>query len=338
MRPRVMSLGLAACALSCAGVRGSSQPPPDYRKYLVVETAAGSTPSIVRPTSDGPLSGLGPRRMLTTDEARRYMVALINVDRAAYGLPAVELDEGAPSRAGQAHADDMATHGYLGHWGTDGSIPEQRFTDEGGADMVLENASCFIDEHERTLDRAPLIDPKNVERAEQMFFDEPPGHDGHRLNILKPWHTHVGIGVAQPVASATEIPVPCFTQEFIDAYGDYAALPHHARVGDALHVEGVLHAPAMIAGVGLARVAAPSLISPADANQRRSYQVPEPYQLYWPSGFKTPIPLRVDGAHFAIDVPLSDGGRPGTYELSVWAKMAGSRDFVMVGLRTIRVD
>ena len=69
----------------------------------------------------------------------------------------MELDEGAPTRAGQAHAEDMATHGFLGHWGTDGSTPEQRHTEAGGADMVLENASCFVDEHARTLDKHPTI-------------------------------------------------------------------------------------------------------------------------------------------------------------------------------------
>jgi hypothetical protein len=275
---------------------------------------------------------------MTIAEARRYMVLLINNDRATAGLAPVELDEGAPTTAGQAHAEDMATHGFLGHWGTDGSVPEQRLTDAGGADMVLENASCFIDEAERALDAEPMIDPKNVEKAEEMFFNEAPGHDGHRKNILKPWHRKVGVGVAQPVATATEIPVPCFAQEFIDDYGTYAAIPKSLHPGDTLHVEGSMHSPATIAGVGLARVDLPAPLTIEEANKRRSYPVPEPYQLFWPAGYKTPIPLDVDGVDFSIDVPVSDAGKHGLYELSIWAKMPGTKDFVMVGLRTLRVE
>jgi uncharacterized protein YkwD len=284
-----------------------------------------------------PVAPAAPHDGLTPSQARRYMVQLINRDRASLGLAPVVLDEAVPTRAGQAHAEDMAAHGYLGHWGTDGSVPEQRFTAAGGTDMVLENASCFTDERPRTLDHAPRIDPRTVEQTEDMFFHETPPHDGHRKNILKPWHKVVGIGVAQPVATAVEIPVPCFAQEFVDPYGTYAPAPRDARVGDVLHVAGTIAAPATFAGVGLARTDAPRPLAVPDLNQRRSYPVPAPYQMYWPPGFETPIPVRVTGAEFAVDLPLSDRGQPGLYELSVWATLPGSSDFVMVSLRTIQV-
>jgi len=60
--------------------------------------------------------------------------------------------------------------------------------------------------------------------------------------------------------------------------------------------------------------------------------------MYWPAGFKTPIPVAVHGEKFSIDVPLSDHGEPGLYEVSVWGKLPGSPDFVMLGLRTILVE
>jgi hypothetical protein len=276
--------------------------------------------------------------MLTVAQARRYMVQLINRDRASEGLAPVELDDGPATRAGQAHADDMAKNGYLGHWGSDGSVPEQRFAEAGGADMVLENSSCFTDEKARTLDKSPRIDPRNVEQAEDMFFHETPPHDGHRRNILKPWHKRVGIGIAQPVATPTEIPVPCFAQEFVDPYGSYGSIPKRMRVGDMLHVRGTVAAPATFAGVGLARVDGPKPIPVAELNRRRSYPVPAPYQMYWPPGFQTPIPVKVSpGGRFEIDVPVSDGGKAGMYELSVWANVSGSPDLVMVSLRTLQV-
>jgi hypothetical protein len=264
------------------------------------------------------------------------MLDLVNRDRASMGLAPVVLDDGAATHAGQAHADDMAKNGYLGHWGTDGSVPEQRFTEAGGSDMVLENASCFTDEKARPLDRAPRIDPKNVELAEDMFFHETPPHDGHRRNILKPWHKKLGIGVAQPVATPVEIPAPCFAQEFVDSYGTYAPAPRKLRIGDILHVEGTIATPATFAGVGLARADGPKPLLVSELNRRRSYPVPTPYQMYWPPGYQTPIAVKVSGRNFSIDVPVSDAGKPGMYELSVWASIPGADDLVMVSLRTMQ--
>jgi hypothetical protein len=203
--------------------------------------------------------------------------------------------------------------------------------------MVLENASCFVDEATRALDPNAKIDPVNVEKAEAMFFNEEPPHDGHRRNILNPRHRKVGIGIAQPVATPTEIPVPCFAQEFTDPYGTYAAVPKQMRSGDTLHLEGTILAPASVGGIGVARVDAPRAISAKDANsaKRRAYPVPTPTTLYWPPGYKTPIPLQVSGSKFAIDVPIADGA--GLYEVSVWARFPSAKDPVMVGLRTIVV-
>jgi hypothetical protein len=274
---------------------------------------------------------------MTVADARRYMVELINNDRSSMGLSPVTLDEGAPTRAGQAHAEDMAQNGYLGHWGTDGSVPEERFTAAGGADMVLENASCFTDEQHRSLDGNALIDPAQIEKTESMFFHEVPPNDGHRRNILKPWHKKVGVGIAQPRATPTEIPVPCIAQEFTDDYGDYGSAPKVAHLGERLHVAGKMFAPAKPVGVGLARVDLPHPLTPSAANARRSYPVPQPYQMYWGAGYVTPIPLVVKGEEFAIDVPIGDKQKPGLYELSIWAKLPESPDFQIVSLRTIRV-
>jgi len=293
------------------------------------------------PSATGAVVGQGQPsgRLLDLGQARRYMVQLINRDRATQGLPPVELDEGPPTTSGQRHADDMAGLGYLGHWGSDGSVPEQRLTESGGGgDMVLENASCFTDEKRRTLDKAPMILASAIESAEGMFFNERPPNDGHRKNILRPLHKRVGIGVSQPVATATEIPVPCFSQEFIDPYGSYAPLPKTAHVGDVLAVQGRGLSPAQVTGVGLARVDLPRPLSVAEANRRRSYLVPAPYQVYWTAGFVSPIPLTVTGDGFSIKVPLSDHGSPGLYEVSVWAKLPGVSEMTMVGLRTLVVQ
>jgi uncharacterized protein YkwD len=328
---RLLAAWLATLLGGCGGATGGAQSP--ISTGATAPTAA-SPDAAQPPSSPGPAP---PRRGLSLVEARRLMVQLINRDRASMGLAPVELEEGAATRAGQAHAEDMAAHGYLAHWGTDGSVPEQRFTEAGGVDMVMENVSCFGDGRSRALDGSARIDPGDVEHAEDMFFHERPPNDGHRQNILKPWHAKVGIGIAQPVRTPTEIPVPCIAQEFVDSFGSYAPAPGTLRTGDVVHVEGSVKAPATFAGVGLARIDAPKPLSASALNGRGSYPVPVPYEMVWPAGYKTPIPVRVTGNRFAVDLPVSDQGRPGIYELSVWAKVPGSPDFVMVSLRTIRV-
>ena len=131
--------------------------------------------------------------------------------------------------------------------------------------------------------------------------------------------------------------MPCITEEFLDSYGRYAAVPRDARVGARIRVEGSVHAPAKVAGVGLARIDAPHALTASDANARRTYPVPAPYATYWPPGYVSAIPLVVKGERFGIDLPLDDHGKPGLYELSIWAKLPDSPDFQIVSLRTIRV-
>lgn len=329
----------AASAGGGAGCAGSPARPTELPQNGPEEDPRGATAGTTTAAPGVSTTAVPrPNKKLTIAEARRYMLALVNRDRGSQGLGPVELDEGPPTLAGQAHAEDMAKLGYLGHWGSDGSVPEQRHSDAGGADMVLENALCFTDEAKRTLDPKPLIDPAQIERAESLFFEEVPPNDGHRKNILKPGHTKVGIGIAQPMATVTEIPTPCVSQEFIDSYGSYSALPKRAKVGTMVKVEGTLANGVRPSGVGVARIVAPKPIAASELNKRRSYPVPKPFQMYWGPGFVTPVPVKIEGQRLAIEVPLSDKGQPGLYEVSVWGKLPGSEEHAMLSLRTILVE
>jgi hypothetical protein len=211
--------------------------------------------------------------------------------------------------------------------------PELRYTRAGGDGMVQENAACFFDEAERHLDPNAVFSAASLEEIEASFMGEKPPHDGHRKNILTPWHNRVGIGLVQPMG----VPVPCVAQEFVDHYGDYGALPSAAGVGEAVHVAGTIVPPAVFAGVGVARIDAPSPMNPSRLNAIHTYPVPQPYVTYFPRGFVTPIPVRVEGNRFSIDVPLNDRGRAGVYEVSVWANVPETKDLVMVSLRTVNV-
>ncbi|MBK6459503.1 MAG: CAP domain-containing protein [Myxococcales bacterium] len=340
---RCLSIAALAVGAACSPAAPQGAHAGSAPSVPTAASSSGEPPSApaLGATSAPPTRAEAPRPVpagkLRLADARRRMLALLNRDRASQGLPALVLDEGPAQRAAQRHAEDMARHSFLGHWGTDGSNPEQRHTEAGGVDMVLENASCVDDLKPRNLETDPLVDEATIAHAEHLFFDEVPPNDGHRRNILKPHHTRVGIGIALPVTTATEIGTPCFTQELVDGYGAYAPLPTAARVGQTVRVEGTISAPAVFGGVGVARVDSARAQSPAEANKRRVYPVPTPYQVYWPRGFVTPIPVDVSGATFRIDVPLDDQKRPGLYEISVFGKLPGMKAHGMLSLRTIEV-
>ena len=274
---------------------------------------------VVRP--DGPLDA---------EQAGRYMLALVNRDRAEQDLPPVEWDEVA-ALAGTRHAEDMAHRGFTGHWGSDGSVPEQRYTEGGGDQMVQENAACFFDGTERELSTQPMIDPVELETIQAAFMGEVPPNDGHRKNVLKPLHTHLGVGVAQPVGHR-EI---CVAQEFVDAYGDYGELPETARPGQSVDVEGEVHPPMEFGGVGIARIPLPEPLTVEQLSQRSTYPVPPPDRLYFPKGYKTPKPVKVEDGRFSISIELGD--RSGLCEISVWAKPQGEEELMPVSIRTIVV-
>jgi uncharacterized protein YkwD len=313
-----IALGLAGCAGGrLADVAGSPA--------SATEAAALDVASDAR--VDRPL------RRMRRDEAERYALLLINRDRAAANLPPVVWDETA-SRAATRHAADIVRHGFTAHIGTDGSVPELRYTEAGGTGLVMENVGCLADANSRELDPDPTIDPAHIEKIEYSFMNEEPPHDGHRRNILAPRHTAVGIAVSAPKG----LDFACMAEEFVDDYGEMDAIPKRAKVGQTIHVTGELKQPAVIAGVGLSRTDAPRPRGAVELNQTGSYSIPRPFVTYFGKGFKTPRPVDIQGNHFAIDVPLTDAGKPGLYGVSVWASFDGAKELELVSLRIIRVD
>ena len=273
-----------------------------------------------------------PSTPAALDEASAYMLTLINRDREQHGLEPVTHDPIA-SIGAQRQADDMAKHGFTAHWGTDGSVPEQRYTEAGGSDMVYENVACLFDGVPRDLDPSPRFDPARLEQLQKMFMDEVPPNDGHRRNILKPGHHRVGIGLSQPAA----VNQPCLAQEFVDDWGDYSELPREAPRSVTLQISGEIREPIKFGGVGLGRIDPASPRAAKDLNATSVYRIPTPETLYFPPGFKTPKPVTVTGQKFSIDIGLGPSPRAGRYEVSIWGKQPKSNELFMVSLRTIVV-
>lgn len=311
--PSLLLAGFCALFVACASTAGDAAP---------------SDPS--RPEAQS-ISVTPQKGTLNLEQARQYVLKLVNRDRAANGLGPVTLDDVA-SRAGQRHAEDMAHAGYTAHWGTDGSVPEERYSDAGGTDFVQENAGCLADAQQRELDKKPLFSAAMLERVEKAFMDEKPPHDGHRKNILKPGHSSFGVGVAKP----KNVDIACLSQEFVDDYGDYAALPKAAVAGSTLHIEGDVKGPVQFGGVGIGRIDLAKPLTAEHLNTTYVYAVPSPEDLYFPKGFVTKKPVEVSGKHFKIDVPLGKAGKAGRYEVSIWGKFPGAgQQLDMVSLRVV---
>jgi hypothetical protein len=266
------------------------------------------------------------------DDAAKYVLALVNHDRAEEGLEPLEWDD-VGAHAAERHVADMVKNGFTAHWGTDGSVPEERYTEAGGEHMVQENAACFFDATARALDENATFTAEGLEKIEAAFMAERAPNDGHKKNILKSVHTHLGVAVAKPVG----VEQPCMAQEFTDAYGEYDGVPRTARLGQNIKIAGEVRAPVQFGGVGIGRIDAPKPLKATELNSTSVYRVPEPYILFFPAGFKTPKPVKVRGNAFEIEAPLSDGRKPGRYEISVWGKYPDDDALVMVSLRTVLV-
>ncbi len=315
-----MGVGFAACAAT----------PASNERSLMADPPAprGAVPGQAAPA---PGSSSSPPGRLNLEQARHYVLALVNRDRSEYGLPALVLDEAA-TRAGQRHAEDMAQAGYTAHWGTDGSVPEERYSESGGADFVQENAGCLADSKKRVVETSPHFDARQLERVEHAFMDEKPPHDGHRKNILKPTHSALGLGIAKPAG----VDLACLSQEFVDDHGDYGSLPKSAKPGALLHVEGEVKGDVVFGGVGIGRIDLGQPLTAPYLNTTYVYAVPSPQDLYFPSGFVTKKPVVVHGKHFSIDVPLGSLGVAGRYEVSIWGKFPGAgQQLDMISLRVV---
>src|SRR6478736_6428550 len=91
-------------------------------------SSGGGTSSVKRAGAGGAVPGLRPDGSMNVEQARPYALELVNRDRAQHGLKPVVMDDAA-NRAGQRHAEEMAKVGYTAHWGSDGSVPEQRYSE-----------------------------------------------------------------------------------------------------------------------------------------------------------------------------------------------------------------
>jgi len=137
-----------------------------------------------------------------------YTLSLINSERQSFGLSSVSLSQ---IQSAQQHADSMLYYGYFSHWDTQGYKPYMRYTLLGGSGYVEENIA------EET-SSAQFISTPQVEDAirflenQMLYNDSACCQNGHRDNILNPYHNRVSIGIAYSLGRLY------FVEDFETAY------------------------------------------------------------------------------------------------------------------------
>ena len=292
---------------------------------------------------------------LNLQQARAYMVTLINRDRQSQGRAPVTLDLVA-SGAAQGHTDEMVEFGYSSHWGLDGKMPVERYTEGGGADADAENeddSSGTSDCSNTALTGSqaqsttgastlPLVaDPRfsraTIEGIESDLFNEQPP-DGHRENILRPNHNHVGIAISL-AAEGRSWRLAC-TQEFVDQYGTYAPLPAEVNPGDGFDLQGKLAKGLSVQSVLVRYDDLPKPMTVDQLNQTGGYTVPQDtIANYFLGDDAAPVTTSnaPDGQQFAAHIATPASWKPGLYYIDVWANKDGSKDPMLVSQRTMLI-
>ncbi len=124
-------------------------------------------PSTGLRTGVGPFAALGQKAL-----------ARINDERAAGGLPALEVNEQL-SRAAVQHSRDMARQGLMSHTGRDGSTPVQRAALEGYQG--------------RALGEVVAVGYAEADQVVAAWMRSPE----HRRVLLAPGYSEFGIGLAE---------------------------------------------------------------------------------------------------------------------------------------------
>lgn len=272
---------------------------------------------------------------ITIDDARTYMLELVNRERAKLKLQPLAMDEYA-QKVGQWHADEMAVHSYISHWDIQGFTPTMRYTAGGGNDGMSENVTFFACGVRVYLTR------KVVEYMHSSFM----GSEGHRVNLLKPEHNKLGVGIGFALFPTGECVFTC-DQTFVDDYGGLAPIPQSIKLGEPIAVSGTLDIKrAKLRYVGLGWDPFPQPIAPEAMNANlMGGQNPGSYNLFLPKGSAAPegaavptdelVEWNSETGKYSCTLDLSkplpgtpmppDGaggpGTPGVYYIFIWATL-----------------
>ena len=253
----------------------------------------------------------------TFKDIRKNLVEMINEERDVEKVPPVELDDLATEVATK-HAVDMATNEFISHWGSDGLKPYHRYSVAGGTHATEENVSA--------VDGTWSMKPKDLKLETAYLhvrlYQEKPPYDGHRRTILRPQHTHVGIGLAVQSLRLRMVEL------FVARYVEVQPIKREAKLGMQLSFSGKVIRPDY--SLHHVEVYYEPLPTRPDLNWLRatgSYALPKDSKVLRP---KVPPPqVYMDGVAGVVEI-AKDGNfktpvklyknQPGIYTVVAWIK------------------
>lgn len=318
--------------------------------FLLLISLILSTSSEHAISADGAADGEA-ETIFSLDQAREYMLTLINRDRAAHGLSPVILDRIA-SQAGQIHTEDMTLNNHHGHYDIDGKKPWQRYSQVGGLGYVSENTFWWSAREYEGYDQDALTEESaekpftlhgvqafkksDIDRAESGYYNEKPPNDGHRKCILDPIHN--GVGIAFTIATNGRQYRFANTQEFTENYGQFANLPRD--VSQPFYVTGTLGPGWEVYCVSIKWEPAPQPLAPEAINKMESYSHPsKTLENYFPVEWaKQPFQIRSNNGlqQFRVLVTPQKSWKPGLYYVDVLAQQKGGKP-TFISRRTLSV-
>jgi uncharacterized protein YkwD len=254
---------------------------------------------------------------------RVELLNLANAERTKAGTGRIELDQLACTVATE-HAKDMASGGFLSHWGSDGQKPYHRYAFAGGFNGVAENVSGA----ENIAVGAKEIAGYLVEMHETMH-DETPPNDGHRQTILGPHHTHAGFGFARNARSLRLVEL------YVAKYVEISPFQPPAKRKSSFALNGkLLNTTHTIQQVDVCYEPLPARPETVTALDPRSYGLPDDYVTLRPRLAGRPgysdgsVSIYTDGSRGDIELA---GGKfrvfiklykelPGIYTIVFWIR------------------
>lgn len=192
-------------------VQGMTNPSQAYN-YTQIPVASGQSQNVSENVS-GEVIGIPA---INQSQLADYALSLINHDREQYNLSPVTLSN-VPSA--QQHADSMLYYDYFSHWDIYDLKPYMRYTLLGGNGSVSENIAyqssktCLANICKGTIN--PNKSLQSMEYG-MMYNDSVCCNNGHRDNILNPYHNQVSIGIAYNGSTIY------FVEDFVNNYIKWA--------------------------------------------------------------------------------------------------------------------
>ena len=160
----------------------------------MLPVTSASTPTVLPSVAPTSTPTLVPTPVPSPDkrhlEHKRYMLSLINEERAAAGVESVVLGDNV---AAQVHAETSLANCVASHWGVDGLKPYMRYSLAGGVQSNGENVSG-LDYCIRPSDGYMALGSIESEIRDAMagWVSSP----GHRVTLLDSGYRKVNIGLA----------------------------------------------------------------------------------------------------------------------------------------------